>query len=248
MESDARYNTPKSKFKISIIVLTWNLLPLTNECIRSVMKNTKNPYELIFVDNCSTDGTVSWLEGLCEYHNKNKFCEDVKVVIGSKQRGYAESINKAIGMVAEDSKHIVLLNNDTIVAEGWDYWPVSILECNENIWAISPTTNMCGNPAQRGNPDWDANYFIYVPDINFVSAFIRKEAFEKLGGLDERFKSGFEDTDFCKRISLSGHNIAVCRKSFVYHVGSQTLKANYNEQALYAEGQKKFNEKWSGKQ
>ena len=90
----------------SIIIVTFNELDYTRQCVESIRRLTDEPYELIFVDNASTDGTVQYLE--CQ--------PDAKVIRNSDNRGFPAAVNQ--GIAAASGSQVLLLNNDTIVTTG----------------------------------------------------------------------------------------------------------------------------------
>ena len=93
----------------SIIILTYNNLNYTKECLDSIKKYTKEgTYEIIIVDNNSTDGTVEYL----------KSQPDLKVIYNKENMGFPKGCNQGISL-ASNSNDILLLNNDTIVTNNW---------------------------------------------------------------------------------------------------------------------------------
>ena len=96
---------------ISIIMLTYNALGFTKKCIKSIFQNTKCSYEIIFVDNASSDGTVEYLNSLINNTNH-------KLIINKKNLGFSKGNN--IGVKFATGKYIMLLNNDTLVPLGWE--------------------------------------------------------------------------------------------------------------------------------
>src|SRR5450759_386418 len=92
----------------SIVIVTYNRLAQTRECVDSIVACTPEPYELIFVDNASTDGTVAYL--------RERFGEQAVNANGTNE-GFLRGAN--LGIDAAHGRYIVLLNNDTRVTTGW---------------------------------------------------------------------------------------------------------------------------------
>lgn len=91
----------------SIVIITHNELTYTRLCVDSIREHTDEPYELIFVDNASTDGTVAYLRSL----------PGVQVIANSENRGFPAASNQ--GIEAASGRQVLLLNNDTVVTTGW---------------------------------------------------------------------------------------------------------------------------------
>jgi GT2 family glycosyltransferase len=129
----------KNNINLSIVLLCFNKLEYTRQCIDSVLKNTINDrYELIVVNNGSTDGTY-------EYLNKIKN-NNINIIHNESNLGFAKGMN--IGAKNANGKYLILLNNDTIVGEGWEVELIKALESDENIFAATPLTNLSGNESR----------------------------------------------------------------------------------------------------
>ena len=121
----------ESKFT-SIIILTYNQLEYTKICIESIRKFT-NPdsYEIIIIDNNSTDGTINWL----------KTQEDVTVIYNNENLGFPKGCNQGIKIAKGDN--ILLLNNDTIVTPNWLSNMNKALWSSKEIGAVGTVSNYC---------------------------------------------------------------------------------------------------------
>jgi len=97
----------------SIIILTYNQLQYTKKCIESIFQNTRKPFELIVVDNGSTDGTVEYLES--EVRDRNRTVV-IKIIKNSENKGFAGGNNQ--GIAAATGDYILLMNNDVVVTPG----------------------------------------------------------------------------------------------------------------------------------
>lgn len=103
------YNPPEKL--TSIIMLTFNQLSLTGQCVRSLEKYTHAPYELIVIDNGSTDGTAEYLRR----HENSK--DNVRCVFNEENRAFSKANNQGIKIAKGD--FILLLNNDVILTDKW---------------------------------------------------------------------------------------------------------------------------------
>ncbi|HEV3259212.1 MAG TPA: methyltransferase domain-containing protein [Gemmataceae bacterium] len=113
----------------SIVIVTHNELDYTRQCTESIRQYTDEPYELVFVDNSSTDGTQDYLRSL----------PGVKVLVNQENRGFPAAVNQ--GIEAAAGKQILLLNNDTLVTTGWLRYLLQALHSDPQIGLAGPCTN-----------------------------------------------------------------------------------------------------------
>jgi len=94
--------------KTSIIILNYNTKDITLNCIKSILKNTRNVnYEIVLIDNASRDGSVKMLS---EFSSKHK---NIKFIKNKKNLGFAKGNN--VGIKKAKGEYILLLNSDTII-------------------------------------------------------------------------------------------------------------------------------------
>ncbi|MFC4182448.1 glycosyltransferase [Saccharococcus thermophilus] len=236
--------------KTSIIILTHNQLDYTKQCIESIAKYTKEgSYEIIIVDNHSTDGTVEWL----------KQQNNIKVIFNNENLGFPKGCNQGIEIAT--GENILLLNNDTIVTENWLDNLLACLYSSDDIGAVGPVTNSAAYystiPVNYTSIDemhqFAANYNVSNPDkweerlklIGFCM-LIKREAVDKVGLLDERFTPGnFEDDDYSVRLRKAGYRLMLCKDTFIHHYGSVSWKKDVNAYSkVLTENEKKFKKKW----
>ncbi len=96
----------------SIIIPCWNQLEFTQQCVAALKRHTREPWELIVVDNGSTDQTGIYLAGL-----QAMAAVPVTVVANTKNRGFPAAINQ--GLQIARGEYLVLLNNDVVVTDAW---------------------------------------------------------------------------------------------------------------------------------
>ena len=235
----------------SIIILTYNNLEKTKLCLESIRKYTKEEvYEIIVVDNHSTDGTKEWL----------KVQNDIKVIYNDTNLGFPIGCNQGIE-IANHNYDILLLNNDTIVTSNWLTNLRKCLYHSNSIGAVGPISN-CNDNLQGCN-------FIYndyqdmqskaslnnISDNNrweekaFLIGFcllIKREVINKIKVLDTSYSPGYiEDNDLSLQIISLGYKLFLCHDSFVYHdrgtaFRSDTAKFN----ALILKNRQIFENKW----
>ncbi|MGG3887080.1 glycosyltransferase [Brevibacillus panacihumi] len=236
--------------KTSIVILTHNHLEITQFCIDSIRKYT-NPqyYELIIVDNASTDGTVQWL----------KQQQDIRSIYNQENMGFPAGCNQ--GMRIATGNNIMLLNNDVVVTEGWLENLLKCLYSRDDIGAVGPVTNRCSyyqtipvnyqnleemqsfaSTYNQSNPTmWEERLKL----IGYAFLF-KKEVYRSVGELDEIFSPGnFEDDDFSLRIRQAGYKLILCKDTFIHHFGSVSFREKPIEyQNLLVRNKEKFVRKW----
>jgi ATP-binding cassette, subfamily B, bacterial len=240
----------------SIVMPVLDNLPCTRLALESLLANTEEPpYEVVLVDNGSGDETRTHLEVLAA---RNRH---VRVIRNDDNRGFAAACNQ--GLAAAAGEILVLLNNDTVVPPGWLSGLVTHLG-DAAVGVVGPTTNRCGGGAQI--PIAYASYedmldFARIRrhehageppvDIDIAEMFcaaMRREVFEEVGPLDERFEIGmFEDDDYTRRVRDAGYRVVCANNLFVHHFGEASLGAlaaegRYGE--LFHANRRRFEEKW----
>ena len=96
----------------SIIVPCFNQLEFTRHCLRALFRHTRPAFELIVIDNGSTDGTGMYLAGV-----QDASPAPVTVVANASNRGFPAAVNQ--GLHVARGEYLVLLNNDAVVTDGW---------------------------------------------------------------------------------------------------------------------------------
>jgi len=235
---------------VSIIIPTFNQLGYTKLCLTGIRRFTPEPYELIVVDNSSTDGTIDYLMSQ----------KDIIPIINKENKGFSKACNQ--GIKAAAGKHLLLLNNDTIVGPNWLRNLIRCLESDSSTGIVGPRSNFAQQPQylkvnyrSLGEMLEFSKQFNSRPDpakwfeLNLAVGFcmlIRWPVIEKAGLLDERFGIGnFEDNDFCNRAKAAGFKIMCAGDTFVHHFGNRTFIGNnmdYNR--IFQENRQKYHAKW----
>lgn len=235
----------------SIVMLTYNNLDYTKTCINSIRNfNSIESYEIIVVDNNSTDGTVEWLQ-------KQKY---VKVIFNKENVGFPKGCNQGIE-VSNPENDIFLLNNDTVIMPNSIFNLRMGLYSNEKVGATGAVSNSVSYNQQISEKydDFDG-YMDFALKNNIVdetsyeqrlkligfALLIKRDILNKVGILDERFTPGnFEDDDISLRIVMEGYKLLLCKDSYIHHFGSMSFgKDEYNYNKLIEINSEKFKEKW----
>src|SRR5271156_562618 len=96
----------------SIIVPCWNQVEFTQQCLSALRRYTREPWELIVIDNGSTDTTATYLAGV-----RDMTTVPVTLVTNAKNVGFPAAINQ--GLQIARGEYLVMLNNDVVVTDGW---------------------------------------------------------------------------------------------------------------------------------
>jgi len=229
---------------LSIIVLTHNTRDLTRACVRSILADSphaNDAVEIIVVDNASSDGTPETLGA--EF-------PDVQVIVNATNLGYARGNN--IGLRAARRRYLLLLNSDTEVRSGSLAALIAFMESHADAGACGPMLlNEGGSlqPSGRSLPSvwsvfvgmtrlyrlWKRDFYMQhgrdytrvarVGEISGAALMVRREAYERVGGLDPSFFAYYEDVDWCKRIGDAGYMIYYVPAAQVIHRWQGTSRA-----------------------
>jgi len=217
----------------SIIILAHNQWVQTEICLLSIERHTREPHEIIVVDNGSGDETR---ENLRSFLLRK---QNLKVIRNNKNLGFAAGNNQGIAIA--QGEFVVLLNNDTIVTSGWLGRMLDIFRRHPETGVVGPMSNYVSGPqlienienntieeidsfAERWRREHEGQNFPIYRVVGFC-LLTKREVINRIGGLDEQFGSGnFEDDDFCLRATLIGYHARVAQDVFIHHSGSQTFK------------------------
>ena len=234
----------------SIVILTHNQLEYTRQCLESVRRLTDEPYELIVVDNASTDGTVDYLRAM----------DGVRLIVNDVNRGFPAAVDQ--GIAASRGSQVLLLNNDTVVTTGWLRRLLDALHSDPKIGLAGPCSNFVGGPQQVGVRydsvseldgfawDWGRDHHDLRIEINRLVGFcllIRREVIDAIGLLDEQFGIGcFEDDDYTPRANQAGYRAVIAGDAFIHHYDGRTfVGSGINYDALMHENHQRFLAKWT---
>ena len=239
----------------SIVMLTFNELDCTRECLESIVRHTPEPHEVILVDNGSTDGTLPFLRQFCAGKSGYRLIEN------GENLGFAAGCN--IGMRLARGGRILLLNNDVVVTRDWLAGMIDCLEREPGAGIAGPMTNEIAGPQRVTEAGYrsmeeleefagsfrGAHFGRRIPAervVGFCMLFGRG-VLEAVGELDTRFGSGnFEDDDFCLRAALAGFGCVIAGDVFIHHYGSRSFAGNgIDYAAAMARNRKTFDDKWS---
>lgn len=214
---------------VTIIIPNYNGIAFLPECFTTVLTSTYTNFEIIIIDDGSTDESIAYINKVIQKDNRVK-------LIRQQHRGASASRN--LGIKSARGKIVVFLDNDVKVHKDWLGELVSpILEpgsvvsatCSKTLLYQKPNTISTagllliphtgwgialGSGDRDGDPRWE-----HPMEVVAISAAlaVRKDVVLKIGGFDELLAVHTEDLDFCWRIWLSGHKILYTPSSKVYH-------------------------------
>ena len=219
--------------RVSVIIVNYNGKALLEKCLESLSKVNYENFEIIVVDNNSTDGSI-------ELVTKNY--PSIILLKLNSNKGFAEPNN--IGAKIANGKYLLFLNNDTIVTPNFISEMVQVIENDKKI-AICQSLLLKPDESVDSSGDFiDQLGVVYnstkktdeireISSARGASMLIRKDVFDILEGFDEKFYVSFEDVDLGWRTWMIGYKVILTPKSVVYHVGGQTIKSKKPEIAFH---------------
>jgi GT2 family glycosyltransferase/radical SAM superfamily enzyme YgiQ (UPF0313 family) len=221
----------RTRFDASIVIPLYNRADLSAQCLERLAEVTHDVgYEVILVDNASTDHTADVLAALGG---------DVRVIRNRENLGFARACNQ--GAAAASGRYVVFLNNDTIPLPGWlaalvreadDHPGVTVVGSKllypddtiqhagvvvgrlshmpYHAYAKAPAGAACVNRRRE------------LQVVTGACMLVRPEVFAALDGFDEGYRNGFEDVDFCFRVRERGGRVVYQPESTLYHLESQS--------------------------
>jgi GT2 family glycosyltransferase len=208
-----------------IIIPVWDHLDFTRDCINSILKNTAPGYRLIIIDNGSAAGTKNYLKGL-----KATGKPEVVLIRNEENLGFVKAANQ--GIAASSAPFLCILNNDTIVTEGWLEEMMDVANGARDIGIVNPASNNLGQKPAKGESiesyghglKKEAGKFVELGAAVGFCMLIKREVIEKTGPFDEIYGMGnFEDTDFSRRAVKAGYRCVRACGAYVYHRESSSF-------------------------
>ncbi len=246
---------PERPVTTSVIIPVFNKAEFTFQCLRSLLGEVDfRDTEVVVVDNASTDETrelLSHFRGL------------VRVVENDENRGFVDACNQ--GAAVSRGRHLVFLNNDTVVLPGWLTALVETVERDERAGAVgSLFLYPDGRIQEAGAGVWsngetfhygwgkspDDRRFTFAREVDYCSGaslLIRRDLFERLGGFDRRYAPAYyEDTDLCMGVRSLGYKVVYQPHSRLRHFEGATAGTDPHTgfKRFQVVNREKFCEKW----
>lgn len=250
--------------QVSIIIVNYNTLELTKNTIESVLEKTqKITYEIILVDNNSSDGSRKFFSS--EYYSK-----EIKFIQSEVNLGFGKANNLGINLAK--GKYIFLLNSDTLLINNSIKILYDFMEENKDV-------GICGGnlydenqkPAHSYNviPKWwfdiyevykkiylkifkkrlDYNYTNKPRKVGYITGadmFIRKSVLDEVGSFDPDFFMYFEETELSSRIRKAGYFIYSVSEAKIVHLEGKSFTFKETRFKMMTESKYKYFKKVYG--
>jgi len=206
----------------SIIIVNWNKRDYLEECVRSLLKQTFKDFEIIVVDNNSTDGSQAML--------REKF-PSIRLVESRENLGFAKGC--ALGLKHAKGRNIALFNNDAVADKSW----LAALAKEINSGAAIAGGKVIDKKTRKVASTWikmdpvRAIPYLYTKEkpraeVDYVTGcavLMSGDAVRELGFLDTGYFMYYDDPDWCARAIRAGKKVAYAPDAIVWHDESSTL-------------------------
>jgi GT2 family glycosyltransferase len=231
--------------KASVIVLAWNGMEYLEGCLDAVLAQDYPDFEVIVVDNGSTDGSADFVAARYP---------QVRLIRNERNLGFAGGNN--VGLRAADGDVLVLLNQDTEVQAGWLKSLVEPTASDANVGIVGAKAlypdgtlqHAGGHVDERGEgrhygyQEQDHGQYDRGRDVDYVtgaSLAITRRAYEVVGGLDEGFDPAyFEDVDWCYRVRNAGFRVLYEPRAVFVH--KETSVIDYDQVYVFERNRLRF--------
>ena len=228
-----------------VIVVVWNEPDTTKACLDRIITYTSAPYRLIIIDNNSEAETKQYLESFAANHQNA-----VNLIRNEENSGYLKAANQ--GLRASSAEYKCLLNNDTLVTDGWLGELIAVADKNPDVGLLNPSSNTLGQKTDVKNIDKlagalkeHAGEYEEMAQASGFCMLIKKELSDKIGLLDEAYGIGyFEDTDYSRRAREAGYRIARAKASYVYHLENVSFLRLKQPNRHFEASRRIFEKKW----
>lgn len=219
--------------KVTVIIPNYNGLHFMSPCLAALERQTTQDFEILVIDNGSTDGSVEWLKE-----------HEVPAVFLPENTGFSGAVN--VGIRRAETPYVILLNNDTEPEPDYVAELLKAIERSPRIFSVSPRMiqlhhrelmddagdmyTIMGWAYQRGVGQEVGRYGrpCHIFSACAGAAIYRREVFDEIGLFDEMHFAYLEDIDVGYRAKIAGYYNRYCPTAKVYHAGSGTTGSKYN--------------------
>jgi len=208
---------------VGVVVVNWNLVDDTLACLASLLEMTYPAFQVVVVDNGSTDGSP---ERICAAYPR------VAQIVNQENRGFAAGANQGLEWaLARGCAYVLVLNNDTVVAPDLLNRLVAAAETDPRIGVLSPRILHFGQPERTWHLAARWHRWLPMPvniweaegdlvEADFVSGcamMLRRAVLERIGGFDSGYYMYGEDIDLCARAKQVGYRVVAVPTAQVWH-------------------------------
>ncbi len=213
---------------VSVIIVNWNGMKYIKECLDSLFNQSYSNYEIILVDNASSDGSVEFVE---------KNYPKVRIIRNKENLGFAEGNN--IGIHETKGELVALFNPDAVAEKEWLSKLVSVLQSSNTIGAATGKIYYYGDKYGKGavfctwskvDPHSAATTNFHknepVSKVDYLSGaamIVKREVVDKIGLLDSGYFLYFDETDWCARMIRAGYDLVYVPTAIAWHVVSASV-------------------------
>lgn len=222
-------------YEVSVVIPNYNGEKFLPVCLNSLRKQSMKQFQVIVVDNGSTDNSLNILRDYT----------DVQLISLNENTGFCNAVN--VGIKASEAPYVILLNNDT---EADEHFVEELLKSIKRYRGAFSCGAKMVNFSNRDVIDNAGNFYNALgwaftrgegkPVENYTNsiklfatcggaAIYRKEAFDQIGYFDEEHFAYLEDIDICYRAKIFGYTNRFVPNAIVYHVGSGTSGSKHNQ-------------------
>ena len=248
----------------SFLIVSYNDRELMKECVSAIRKSVRRgTYEIVVVDNRSTDGVQKWLRDQL----------DIRLIENGRNVGYPTGMNIAYRACRKEND-IFMLNNDAVLTPNAYFWLRMALYAGREVGAVGPMSNEASGQTVSPTPESMEETFLLAKGINLPSENPCEEALSLTGFavligaeaaksvsmekdiMDDRYSPAyFEDDDLSVRILYAGYRNRIVHNALVYHKGGSGFpEGNVKEEEekvpaqakmeLLQKSRKQFVDKW----
>lgn len=223
----------RKKVKASVIIPNWNGKSLLKICLLSLKKQTFKDFEVVVVDNGSSDGSSEYVR---------KYFPDIKLIELKANSGFAAAVNLGVKICV--GEYIILINNDTFVEKDCIKFLVKTADQKEAgmiaakmlkfrnpkvIDSAGDWIDRAGHAGNVGQGEKDGLEFNKPRSCFMVTgggALIKRRVFESIGFFDENYFAYMEDVDFCLRAQMKGFKAWFEPRAVIRHIHKATSSRN----------------------
>ena len=233
---------------VTVVMVTYNRWDLTSQALRLLAADSELNYEVVIVDNASTDGTIDELQRV----------SGARILRNPRNLGFGPANNQGAAMAR--GRYLLLLNSDAWVRPGWLSPLLEVADADANVAAVAPKLLYPdGRLQEAGSIVWrdgrvrqygdgdrpNRPEYQFRRTVDYASAaclLVRRSAFVAVGGFDSRFAPMYcEDVDLCLALAAGHGRVVYQPRSVVEHVrgassggGIQSARVERNRRRLRA--------------